>query len=102
VSVSASLSHLTGLWHDADFSNLRTTLFDVSMSLRSADRPWHLELSGSRTVGDTSFPVSPVTIAESYAGKLSYEARAGWSLGLVARWLRTAYPDSPFSARTVA
>src|SRR5690606_17549657 len=64
--------------------------------------PWHLDLSGSRTVGETSFPISPVSITETYAGTLRYTATAGWSLGLVARWLRTAYPDAPFSSRTLA
>jgi hypothetical protein len=102
VSMSAAVSHFSGTWHDVDFTDLRATLFDLSLSLRSKDLPWRLELSGSRTIGETSFPISPVTVSETYAGTLTYAASDAWSLGLVARWLRTGYPDSPFSSRTVA
>jgi hypothetical protein len=102
VSLSAAVSRINGIWHDVDFSDLRATLFDLALSVRGKDHPWQLELSGRRTVGETSFPVSPVTISETYAGKLTYAGQDAWSVGLVARWQRTAYPDSPFSARTVA
>jgi hypothetical protein len=102
VAVSAAVSRFNGIWHDEDFSNLRATLFDLSLSLRGNDHPWRLELSGNRAIGETSFPISPVTVTETYAGKLSYAAKDAWSAGLVARWQRTAYPDAPFSARIVA
>ncbi|HWM83632.1 MAG TPA: hypothetical protein VNQ56_16355, partial [Pseudolabrys sp.] len=44
VSVSAAVSHVNGVWHDVDFTDLRATLFDLSLSMRSKDHPWRLEL----------------------------------------------------------
>jgi len=97
IAFSAAVSRLYGVWHDIDFTDLRTTLFDLSLTLKGRGSPWTLDLAARREVGDTSFPISPVTVSEIYSGKLSYAPGGAWSVAALARWQRTGYRDSPFS-----
>lgn len=96
--VSLAVSRLYGTWHDPDFSPVRALLFDLGLTLRSPDKHWQLEAAGRRSAADTTFPISPLTISELYSGTLSYSEPDRWRIGATARWLRTAYLDSPFSS----
>ncbi len=100
LSVSASVSHLFGFWRDVDFSRVSETLFDASLT-KSMGR-FALDLSASRFAGETSFPISPVTITDSYSASLTFRPDETWTLSALARSLRTRYLDSPFSAETFA
>ncbi|MGN6462902.1 MAG: hypothetical protein ACTHLY_17105 [Pseudolabrys sp.] len=96
--VSLAVSQLYGTWHDPDFSPVRALLFDLGLTLRSPDKHWQFEATGRRSAADTTFPISPLTISELYSGTLSYGEPDRWRIGATARWLRTAYLDSPFSS----
>jgi hypothetical protein len=100
LKLSASVSRLYGTWHDADFSNVSTTLYDVSLS-KSAGA-WTLDLGAKRAAAETTFPLSPITITSSQLAKLTFAPDERWSFGLLARALQTAYLDSPFSTDVLA
>jgi len=100
LDVSASVSRLYGRWRDVDFSPVKETLFDVSLT-RSRG-PFTLELGASRYAEDTTFPISPVTINDAFLARLNYEPNEQWSFGAVLRGLRTRYLDSPFVSRVLA
>ncbi len=98
LAVSGSVSRLYGFWHDVDFSRVNELLFDVSLA-RSAGSVT-LELGALRTAGETSFPISPITVTDSRLARLSFHPDERWSFGALARSLRTRYLDSPFSTET--
>jgi hypothetical protein len=77
-SLFASLSRLYGDWHDADFSDVRKTLYDIALSYNG--EPFGFELSAKRTAEETTFPISPVTIDTAYAGKIARKLNANSSL----------------------
>jgi hypothetical protein len=96
----ATVSELYGQWRDVDFSRVERTLFEVTGSY--ATGPWTLELSAKRVAGETTFPVSPITIITAFAASLKWNVDAKTTLSLAARNLTTDYLDSPFRARTRA
>ncbi len=96
--VSIAVSRLAGTWHDPDFSPVRALLFDLGLTLHNPDKHWQFDATGRRSAADTTFPISPLTISELYSGTLSYGEPDRWRVGATARWLRTAYLDSPFSS----
>lgn len=100
--VSLAVSQLYGTWHDPDFSPVRALLFDFGLTLRSRDKHWQFDASGRRSAADTTFPISPLTISETYSSTLSYGEPDRWRIGATARWLRTAYLDAPFSSAVVS
>jgi hypothetical protein len=99
-SVAASISRFYGNWHDPDFSKVRETLYDVAVSRTVG--AWTLDLGARRFAGETTFPISPITISASQFVKLSWAPDQRWTFGALARTLHTAYPDSPFAADMLA
>ena len=100
LSVSASVSRLYGRWHDVDFSDVRETLYDVSLTRTMG--AWTLDLGAKRFAGETTFPISPVTISSAEFARLTFAPDDRWKLGVLGRTLRTAYLDSPWSADVLA
>jgi hypothetical protein len=93
-SLFASLSRLYGDWHDADFSDVRKTLYDAALSYNG--EPFGFELSARRTAEETTFPISPITIDTAYAGKIARKLNEKNSLAVFGRWIEKRYLDSPF------
>ncbi len=100
LSMSASVSRLHGRWHDVDFSDVRETLYDASLSKTIG--AWTLDLGAKRFAGDTTFPISPLTISTGQFAKLSFAPDDRWKFGVLGRTLRTAYLDSPWSTAVLA
>lgn len=96
LNLFASVSRLVGDWHDPDFTDVRETLFDASASYRID--PLELELTASRTAAETTFPISPVVIETGFGGRLRWRISQDWAASAQARWARSAYLDSSFSA----
>jgi hypothetical protein len=99
-NVFATLSRLYGRWHDPDFSQVERTLFEVTTSYTQG--PWTFDLSAKRTAGETTFPVSPITILTAYVASLKWNVDAKTTLSLSARDVTTDYLDSPFRTHTRA
>jgi len=103
LSFSASVSQLRGTWHDPDFSSVRETLYDVTFS--NTQGAWTLDLGAKRFAGETTFPISPLTVSSSQFAKLTWTPDwipdRRWTLSALARTLHTAYLDSPFAADTL-
>jgi hypothetical protein len=100
LSVTASISRFYGNWHDPDFSKVRETLYDVAVSRTVG--AWTLDLGAKRFAGETTFPISPITISSGQSIKLSWIPDRRCTLSALARTLHTAYPDSPFAADMLA
>lgn len=100
VTVSGSISKLYGTWHDIDFSKVNAWLYDASVVAKH--KPWTLELAAKRVAGETTFPISPLTLTSSMLAKLTWAPSDQWTVGVVARLLRTEYVDAPFNTRVFA
>lgn len=100
LDVSAAVSRFMGRWHDADFSNVTETLYDVSLRKQAGDLTF--AASASRDVADTTFAISPLTVATSWSASFGYTVTDDLTLTVFARGERTDYLDSPFSSRTRA
>lgn len=100
VTAFASVSQLYGRWHDVDFSNVNRTLFDASLAWRPS--PFSIELSASRRAGETSFPISPITIDTALAAKASWQVDPKWLLTVGAGYASSEYLDSPYRSETIS
>lgn len=98
LSVFASVSQLYGIWHDIDFTNVNTTLFDANLTWRP--KPFTLELAAVRRAGETTFPISPITIDTLLTAKGSWQVNDKWSLTAAAGYTDSVYLDSPYRATT--
>lgn len=99
-SLFVTLSRLYGDRHDVDFSDVRKNLYEVALRYRGT--PVGFELSAKRSAEDTTFPLSPITIDTTYAGKLTGRLNATTSLAVFGRYVERDYLDSPFTQRTVS
>ena len=63
---------------------------------------WTLDLSAKQAAGETTFPISPITIFTAYAASLKWNVDAKTTLSIAARDITTDYLDSPFRTRTRA
>lgn len=97
-SVTGSLSQLRGTWHDPDFSDVKTLLYEGH--LHWSRDVWTLDLTAWKRANETTFPISPITIDAAYTGKLSWAATPQLTLSAAAGYATTRYLDSPFVART--
>lgn len=97
-SVTGSLSQLRGTWHDPDFSNVKTLLYEGHLHWRRD--AWTLDLTAWKRANETTFPISPITIDAAYTGKLSWAAMSQLTLSVAAGYATTRYLDSPFNAQT--
>lgn len=96
LSAFGAVSWLRGIWHDVDFSNVDRVMYESNLTWRP--KPLAIELSASRRAGETTFPISPITIDSVYNGKLSWEidkTTLSGSLGYVT----SLYVDSPYRSR---
>jgi hypothetical protein len=99
VTAFVSVSRLYGTWHDPDFTNVDRTLFDASLTWRAA--PFRIDLTAWRRAGETTFPISPMTIDTAYSAKVSWTAEPKVTLAASVGYAASDYLDSPFHARTL-
>jgi len=98
LSMFASVSQLYGIWHDIDFTNVNTTLFDANLTWRP--KPFTLEMAAVRRAGETTFPLSPITIDTLLTAKGTWQVNDKWSLTAAAGYTDSVYLDSPYRATT--
>ncbi|QUS40797.1 hypothetical protein RPMA_19620 [Tardiphaga alba] len=99
IALFAAVSQLYGIWHDIDFTNVNTTLFDASLTWRP--KPFTLELAAIRRAGETTFPISPITIDTLMTAKGSWQVNDKWLLTAAAGYTSSVYLDSPYKATTI-
>jgi len=99
VTAFVSVSRLYGRWHDPDFTNVDRTLFNASLNWRAA--PFRIDLTAWRRAGETTFPISPITIETAYSVKVSWTAEPKVTLAASVGYAASDYLDSPFHARTL-
>jgi hypothetical protein len=99
VSAVASVSQLRGTWHDPDFTNVDRTLFDASLTWHAA--PFRIDFIAWRHAGETTFPISPITIDTAYSAKVSWNVEPKVMLAASVGYAASDYLDSPFRARTL-
>lgn len=100
IAVFGSISQLYGNFHDVDFTNVNTTLFDASLSWRVA--PFTVDLAAYRRASETTFPISPITIDTAYTAKASWLVEPKLTLTAAVGYATTDYLDSRFSAQTLS
>jgi hypothetical protein len=99
VTAFVSVSRLYGKWHDPDFTNVDRTLFNASLTWGAA--PFRIDLTAWRRAGETTFPISPITIETAYSAKVSWTAEPKVTLAASVGYAASDYLDSPFHARTL-
>jgi hypothetical protein len=99
VTAFVSVSQLYGTWHDPDFTNVNRTLFDASFTRRPAS--FKIDLTASRRAGETTFPISPITIDTAYSAKAAWTADPKTTLIASIGYAASKYLDSPFRAQTL-
>lgn len=99
ITAFASVSQLYGTWHDPDFTNVNRVLFDVSLTWRA--KPLTMDLTAWRRAGETTFPISPITIDTAYSAKVTWNVEPKVRLSTSIAYAATDYLDSPFHARTL-
>lgn len=97
LSAFGAVSWLRGTWHDVDFSNVDRVMYEGNVAWRP--KPFAIELSASRRAGETTFPISPITIDSIYNGKLSWEIDKTTFSGSIG-YVTSLYLDSPYRSRT--
>lgn len=95
-----SVSNLRATFHDVDFTNVNTTLFDASLSWRIA--PFTVDLAAYRRASETTFPISPITIDAAFTAKASWLVEPKLTLTAAVGYATTDYLDSRFSAQTLS
>lgn len=96
LSMFASLSQLYGIFHDIDFTNVSATLFDASIVWRP--KPFTLELTAARRAGETTFPLSPITLDTLLSAKASWQVDDKWLVTAATGYSQSNYLDSPYRA----
>ena len=99
ITAFASVSQLYGTWHDPDFTNVNRVLFDVSLTWRA--KPFTVDMTAWRRAGETTFPISPITIDTAYSAKVTWNVEPKVMLSASIAYATTDYLDSPFHARTL-
>lgn len=94
----AAISRLYGTWHDPDFTNVKRNMFEANVSWRPA--PFTLEVSALRRAGETTFPISPITIDSLYTVRGIWQANDKLKLLASAGYTTSEYLDSDFRSET--
>jgi hypothetical protein len=94
----AAMSRLYGTWHDPDFTNVQRNTFEANISWRPA--PYTLEVSAVRRAGETTFPISPITIDSLYSVRGSWQASEKIKLLASAGYTTSEYLDSIYRSET--
>jgi hypothetical protein len=101
VTAFASVSRLYARFHDVDFSNVERTLFEANVSWRPQQiKALTIDLNAQRRAGETSFPISPITIDTLYTAKAGWQVDPKLLLTAVVGYASTEYLDSPFTQQT--
>lgn len=98
ITFFGSVSNLRATFHDVDFTNVDTILFDTNLSWRVA--PFTLDLAAYRRASETTFPISPITTDTAYTAKARWQVEPKLTLTAGLGYATTDYLDSPFSAQT--
>lgn len=99
ITVFGAVSQLFGTFHDVDFTNVNTTLYDAKLTWRID--PVTLDFAAYRRASETTFPISPITIDTAYTAKASWQVEPRLTLTAAAGYATTDYLDSNFRARTL-
>jgi hypothetical protein len=97
LSVFASVSRLYGYWHDPDFTNIARTMYELSLD--KSIGAVSLSVAFKRLPGETTFPISPITVNSLAEGRASWAIGEKNTVSLLARDVETEYLDSPLTAR---
>ncbi|WP_295845700.1 outer membrane beta-barrel protein [Tardiphaga sp.] len=93
----ASISQLYARFHDVDFTNVDRTLFEANVGWRpKAVKQLSVDLGAQRRAGETSFPISPITIDTLYTAKAGWQVDPKLLLTALVGYAATEYLDSPF------
>jgi hypothetical protein len=98
ISGAVAISQLYGWWHDPDFSRVNRFLFEANASWRP--KPFSIELAASRRAGETTFPISPITIDTLYNLKASWQVDPALMLVGNVAYADSEFLDSPYRSRT--
>lgn len=99
ITAFASISQLRGTFHDVDFTNVDAILFDANLSWRIA--PFTINLAAYRRAGETTFPISPITLDTAYTAQAIWQVEPKLKLTAALGYATTDYLDSYFSAQTL-
>lgn len=99
ITAFASISQLRGTFHDVDFTNVNAILFDANLQWRAA--PFTIDLAAYRRAGETTFPISPITLDAAYTAKAIWQVEPKLTLTAAVGYATTDYLDSQFSAQTL-
>lgn len=99
ITFFGSVSNLRTTFHDVDFTNVNTVLFDTSLSWRVAS--FTLDLAAWRRANETTFPISPITLDAAYTAKASWQVEPKLTLTAGLGYATTDYLDSRFRAQTL-
>ncbi len=94
-----SISQLRGTFHDVDFSNVNAILFDANVSWRIA--PFTIDLAAYRRAGETTFPISPITLDTAYTAKATWQIEPKLTMTAAVGYATTDYLDSRFSQQVL-
>jgi hypothetical protein len=101
ITAFASVSKLYGKWHDVDFSDVERTMFEGSVSWRPAGlKALTIDINATRRAGETSFPISPITIDTLYTAKAGWQVDPKLLLTAAVGYVSVEYLDSPFRQET--
>lgn len=99
ITAFASISQLRGTFHDVDFTNVNAILFDANMQWRFA--PFTIDLAAYRRAGETTFPISPITLDTAYTAKATWQIEPKLSMTAAIGYATTDYLDSRFSQQVL-
>ena len=99
ITVFGAISQLRTTFHDVDFTNVNTTLFDAKLTWRIS--PVTVDLAAFRRAGETTFPISPMTIDTAYTAKASWLVEPKLTVTAAVGYATMDYLDSPYSAQTL-
>jgi hypothetical protein len=99
ITAFASISQLRGTFHDVDFTNVNAILFDANMQWRIA--PFTIDLAAYRRAGETTFPISPITLDTAYTAKATWQIEPKLSMTAAIGYATTDYLDSRFSQQVL-
>jgi hypothetical protein len=94
ITAFASISQLRGTFHDVDFTNVNAILFDANVQWRIA--PFTFDLAAYRRAGETTFPISPITLDTAYTAKATWQIEPRLALTAAVGYSTIDYLDSPF------
>jgi hypothetical protein len=99
LSLSGTISHLFGDWHDPDFSDVSERLYDVTLGFSRG--PVSLEISASRATAETTFPVSPIAVNQTVSGRIDWSLSSATTIAGYGNHQKTEYLDFPLHTETL-